>query len=107
MERGDADISFDLPAKDFSEMKKEAKLKLISNPISNGMYSVEMNVVNPPFNNEKVRQAVAYAIPYQKIVDAAMFGIANPLFGGKSNDVRRSPGRNPPATSPTWTRPRR
>ena len=87
MERGDADISFDLPAKDFSEMKKEGKLKMISNPISNGMYSVEMNVVNPPFNNEKVRQAVAYAIPYQKIVDAAMFGVANPLFGGPSNDV--------------------
>jgi peptide/nickel transport system substrate-binding protein len=88
MERGDADISFDLPAKDFSEMKKEGKLKLISNPITNGMYSVEMNVVHPPFDNEKVRQAVAYAIPYQKIVDAAMFGVANPLFGGKSNDVR-------------------
>ena len=30
MERGDADISFDLPPKDFSEMKKETKLKLIS-----------------------------------------------------------------------------
>jgi peptide/nickel transport system substrate-binding protein len=87
MERGDADISFDLPAKDFSEMKKEGKLKMISNPIRNGMYSVEMNVVNPPFNNEKVRQAVAYAIPYQKIIEAAMFGVANPLFGGPSNDV--------------------
>jgi peptide/nickel transport system substrate-binding protein len=87
MERGDADISFDLPAKDFSEMKNEGKLKLISNPITNGMYSVEMNVVKPPFDNEKVRQAVAYAIPYQKIVAAAMFGVANPLFGGKSNDV--------------------
>jgi peptide/nickel transport system substrate-binding protein len=87
MERGDADISFDLPAKDFSEMKKEGKLKMISNPISNGMYSIEMNVAHPPFDNEKVRQAVAYAIPYQKIIDAAMFGIGNPLFGGESNDV--------------------
>jgi len=87
MERGDADISFDLPAKDFSEMKKEGKLKMISNPIGNGMYSVEMNVVNPPFNNVKIRQAVAYAIPYRNIIEAAMFGVPNPLFGGKSNDV--------------------
>ncbi len=87
MERGDADISFDLPAKDFSEMKREGKLRLISNPITNGMYSVEMNVVHPPFDSEMVRQAVAYAIPYQKINDAAMFGVANPLFGGPSNDV--------------------
>ncbi len=87
MERGDADISFDLPAKDFSEMKKEGKLKMISNPIGNGMYSLELNVKNPPFDNEKVRQAVAYAIPYQKIVEAAMFGVARPLFGGPSNNV--------------------
>jgi peptide/nickel transport system substrate-binding protein len=87
MERGDADISFDLDPKDFIEMKKAAKLKMISNPIGNGMYSVEMNVAHPPFDNEKVRQAVAYAVPYQNIIDAAMFGNANPLFGGAANDV--------------------
>jgi peptide/nickel transport system substrate-binding protein len=86
MERGDADLSFDLPAKDFAEMKKEGKLKMISNPITNGLYSVEMNVKNPPFDNEKVRQAVAYAVPYQKIIDAAMFGVAKPMFGAASND---------------------
>jgi peptide/nickel transport system substrate-binding protein len=87
MERGDADISFDLSSKDTSEMKKESKLVIISHPIGNGMYSVELNVKNPPFDNEKVRQAVAYALPYQKIMDAAMFGLANPLFGGPSNNV--------------------
>jgi peptide/nickel transport system substrate-binding protein len=87
MERGDADISFDLSSKDTSEMKKEGKLVIISNPIGNGMYSVELNVKNPPFDNPKVRQAVAYALPYQKIMDAAMFGLANPLFGGPSNNV--------------------
>src|SRR5271155_2017003 len=87
MERGDADISFDLSSKDTSELKKAGKLAIISNPIGNGMYSVEMNVKNPPFDNPKVRQAVAYALPYQKIMDAAMFGLANPLFGGPSNTV--------------------
>ncbi len=87
MERGDADISFDLPPKDFSEMKQEGKLKMISNPIGNGIYSIELNVVNPPFNNDKIRQAVAYAIPYKDIVDSAMFANCNPMFGGPSNDV--------------------
>jgi peptide/nickel transport system substrate-binding protein len=87
MERGDADISFDLSSKDTSEMKKEGKLVIISNPIGNGMYSIDLNVKNPPFDNPKVRQAVAYALPYQKIMDAAMFGLANPLFGGPSNTV--------------------
>ncbi|MGE0563505.1 MAG: ABC transporter substrate-binding protein [Pseudolabrys sp.] len=87
MERGDADISFGLPPKDFAELKSGGKLKMISNPIGNGMYSLELNVVKPPFNNEKVRQAIAYALPYQKIIDAAMFGNAKPLFGGPSNNV--------------------
>ena len=87
MERGDADISFGLPAKDFTEMAKGSKLKLVSNTIGNGMYSLELNVVKPPFNNEKVRQAIAYAIPYEKIISAAMFGHARPLFGGPSNTV--------------------
>jgi len=87
MERGDADISFDLSSKDTSEMKRDGKLVIVSHPIGNGMYSVEMNVKNPPFDNPKVRQAVAYALPYQKIMDAAMFGLANPLFGGPSNSV--------------------
>jgi peptide/nickel transport system substrate-binding protein len=87
MERGDADISFDLSSKDTSEMKKEGKLVIVSNPVGNGMYSIDLNVKNPPFDNPKVRQAVAYALPYQKIMDAAMFGLANPLFGGPSNTV--------------------
>ena len=87
MERGDADISFDLPCKDASEMHKEGKVVIISNPIGNGMYSLELNVAHPPFNNEKVRQAIAYAIPYEKIMNAAVYGLANPLFGGPSNMV--------------------
>ena len=40
-----------------------------------------MNVKNPPFNNVKVRQAVAYAIPYETIFSAAMFGRGALLTG--------------------------
>jgi peptide/nickel transport system substrate-binding protein len=85
VERGDADVSFDLPAKDFAELKKAGKVAVASTPISNGMWSIEMNVTKPPFDNKKVRQAVAYALPYQKIMDAVLYGEANPLFGAASN----------------------
>lgn len=81
LERGDADISYELPNKDFQEMKANGKLNVVSLPFSNGIQYIGMNVTKPPFDNPKVRQAVAYALPYQKIMDAVMFGLANPMFG--------------------------
>jgi peptide/nickel transport system substrate-binding protein len=90
LERGDADISYELPYKDFQELKAAGKLDIVSLPFSNGIQYIGMNVTKPPFDNLKVRQAVAYAIPYQKIMDAVLFGLANPMYGaspGKTTDV--------------------
>src|SRR5439155_11978441 len=67
LERGHADLSFDLPPKDFAEMAKAGKLAVVSHPVENAFAYVGMNVKNPPFNNLKVRQAVAHAVPYEKI----------------------------------------
>src|SRR5580765_2000402 len=85
LERGDADISYELPYKDFQELKSAGKLDIVSLPFSNGIQYIGMNVTRPPFDNPKVRQAVAYAIPYQKIMDAVLFGLAKPLFGAAAN----------------------
>ena len=90
LERGDADISYDLPNKDFVELKGNGKLNIVSTPYSNGIQYIGMNVKKPPFDNPKVRQAVAYALPYQKIMDAVLFGLAKPMFGapaGKPTEV--------------------
>jgi peptide/nickel transport system substrate-binding protein len=85
LERGDADISYDLPNKDFSELKTDGKLTIISTPYSNGIQYIGMNVKNPPFDNPKVREAVACAIPYQKIMDAVLFNLAKPMFGAPAD----------------------
>ena len=82
LERGDADISYELPNKDFVELKDAGKLNIVSTPFSNGIQYLGMNVTQPPFNNLKVRQAVAYAVPYQKIMDAVLYGLGKPMFGG-------------------------
>jgi peptide/nickel transport system substrate-binding protein len=95
IERGDADISVDLPNKDFVELKQADKVAVVTNLIGNGIGYIGMNCKKPPFNNPKVRQAVAYALPYQKIMDAVMFGLAGPLFGAK-------PGE---AIQPVWPQP--
>src|SRR5258708_24717215 len=88
LERGDADISFDLPSKDFAELKSAPKLTVIGTPIENAMIYLGMNVNQKPFDNVKVRQAVAWAVPYQQIMDTVMFGQAIPLFGGADNKFK-------------------
>ena len=85
LERGDADVSYDLPYKDFAELKSDGKLSIVSTPYSNGIQYIGMNVQQPPFDNVKVRYAVAYAIPYQKIMDAVLYGLAKPMFGATAD----------------------
>ena len=97
LERGDADISYELPNKDFVELKSAGKLNIVSTPFSNGIQYIGMNVTKPPFDNLKVRQAVAYAIPYQKIMDAVLFGLGKPMFGALADK----------ATEVAWPQPHR
>ena len=85
LERGDADVSYDLPNKDFSELKADGKLTIISTPYSKGIQYIGMNVQHPPFDNVKVRYAIAYAIPYQKIMDAVLYNLAKPMFGADAD----------------------
>jgi peptide/nickel transport system substrate-binding protein len=81
--KGDIDITFDLPPKDFSELSKEgAAVKVTSTPIENAMYYLGMNTTKPPFNDPRVRQAVAYVLPYDKMYDNALYGRGIKLYGG-------------------------
>jgi peptide/nickel transport system substrate-binding protein len=56
---------------------------------------VDMNVKMPPFDNQKVREAISYAIPYKEILSSALYGRATPMYDGD------------PATpyEPTWPVP--
>jgi peptide/nickel transport system substrate-binding protein len=83
IKRGDADVAFGLAPKDTATMRS-AGLKVVSHPIENAMWYVGMNVTKPPFDNPKVRQAIAYAVPYDKIMSAALYGRAIKLYGGKA-----------------------
>src|SRR5260370_35663427 len=47
LERGDADISYDLPNKDFVELKDLGNLNTGSTPYSNGIYYIGMQLKHP------------------------------------------------------------
>lgn len=93
--KGDVDMTFELPPKDFAEVGGDGgKVKVASTPIENAAWYLGMNVAKPPFDNVKVRQAVAYALPYDKMYDSAFYGRAVKLYGAS----------NVPATS-AWPQP--
>jgi peptide/nickel transport system substrate-binding protein len=87
VERGDVDVSFDLPPKDSQELAKAGKVKVTGVPIENSLWAVNLNVKQAPFDNVKVRQAIAYAVPYQKIMDAVVYGRGIPMFGGAGKPI--------------------
>src|SRR5712675_979923 len=81
VERGDADLVIDLQASDVQSLEAKGKLKVISTPQYNAVTFVSMNNQIPPFDNINVRRAVAYALPYDDMFKAALFGRGTPLFG--------------------------
>jgi len=82
LEKGDADFSTGFPPKDFDQLIKEAKVKVSGVPIPNALWYIALNTAKPPFDNVKLRQAVAYAMPYEQIQTNAFFGRAVPMYGG-------------------------
>lgn len=79
---GYADIAEGLRPSDIGDLKSNAAVKVpvVDNP--NTMLMLPLVVNKPPFDNVKVREAFAYAVPYQQIIDNVYRGAA----------VRTSPG---------------
>lgn len=85
MERGDADVSVDNPPKDTAEVLKSGKYVIASTPVENSLKYIGMVTTMKPFDNVKVRQAVAYATPFKQIFDAANFGRCIPMSDGPAD----------------------
>jgi peptide/nickel transport system substrate-binding protein len=86
VERGDADITVDLQASDVQALEGKGTLKVISTPQYNAVTFISMNNTIPPFDNINVRRAIAYALPYDDMFKAALFGRGTPLFGANWPD---------------------
>jgi len=81
VERGDADISIDLAASDVIAQQERGKVKVVSNPQINAFTYIAFNTQKPPFDNLKLREAIAAALPYKDMLAAAIYGRGAPLFG--------------------------
>ncbi|MBB3897898.1 ABC transporter substrate-binding protein [Roseococcus suduntuyensis] len=81
VERGDADLSIDLQPSDVAALAQRGRVKVVSVPQTNGFTHISMNNTMAPFDDVKVRQAIAAALPYQDMFQAALFSRGRALFG--------------------------
>lgn len=95
LQRGDIDVTYSLPPKDFADFAGDKKVKVHSLPVENALFYLGMNSARPPFNNPKVRQAVAYALPYDKIFESAFYSRGIKMSGAASNNAK----------APVWPQP--
>jgi len=94
LERGDADLSSGFAPRDFDQVIREGKVKVSGVPIPNALWSLALNTAQPPFDNVKLRQALAWAMPYEQIQSSAFFGRAVPMYGGPAEVAK-----------PVWPQP--
>lgn len=80
LERGELDLAMGIPPRRLQQMEKNENLRVYQAPSSRLNY-LGLNNKIAPFDNVKVRRAVAAAIPYQALIDEVMFGYASPAGG--------------------------
>jgi peptide/nickel transport system substrate-binding protein len=85
LERGDADLSPDLPPREVADIAAAKKFKVESAPMANTIKYLTLSTITKPFDDIRVRQAIAYAIPYEKVIDSSVFGRAKPMFGAPAS----------------------
>ncbi len=92
LERGDIDINFNVTEKDVKELKEAGNYTVVTTPIENCLYTIDLHAQPElggepnPFADTKVRQAIAYAMPYDAIVETAMYGECVPMYGAESKE---------------------
>ncbi|GAA4519995.1 ABC transporter substrate-binding protein [Nonomuraea ferruginea] len=77
LEAGDVDIALGMSRRDVADLKDAQGIKVISAP-SNNQVAIQMSVATAPFDDVKVRQALACAVPYEQIISNVYGGDARP-----------------------------
>lgn len=81
--KGDADVALQLPPKDLDALTDTTRAKVVSVPVTTSFRFVAFNTQAKPFDDVRVRQAVAYALPYTSLLRGANLGRGEPLYGAR------------------------
>jgi glutathione transport system substrate-binding protein len=80
LQTAEADFAFPLPYEQIANLKQGNKVEVVSSP-SIIVRFLTMNVLQKPFDNPKVRQAIGYALNKEALAKVAFSGYAVPAQG--------------------------
>jgi peptide/nickel transport system substrate-binding protein len=80
VQQGSIDLAFGLPASKLSSLRGASGVRLINAPSRNWNFLGVNNTI-APFDDVRVRQAIAYVLPYQTLLRDSLYGFASPLKG--------------------------
>jgi peptide/nickel transport system substrate-binding protein len=80
IETGEATITVELPYSDVNALKENPKVKVNVEPSLQNLIGM-FNTLKAPLDNVKVRQALAYAYPYDQVIKSAVGGYARQAYG--------------------------
>jgi peptide/nickel transport system substrate-binding protein len=80
IQQGSIDVALGLPASKLNSLRHARGVRLINVPSRNWNF-LGLNNTIAPFHDVRVRQAIAYALPYQTLLRDSLFGFAAPVKG--------------------------
>jgi peptide/nickel transport system substrate-binding protein len=82
VERHAADVAVGLTPNAIEGVERRAQARLLLVPMPNQFEFLVMNTQAKPFDDVRIRQAIAYAVPQDEIFRSVFLGRGNKLFGG-------------------------
>ena len=71
VEKGEADVTIELPYEDVEALKSNANVQIMEAPSFQNLFFF-INTEKEPLNNKAMRQALSYAFPYEDVIKYAM-----------------------------------
>ena len=87
MQTGEADFAFPIPYEQAELLKKSDKLEVVASPSIITRF-LAFNMLQKPYDNQKVREAIGYAINKEALAKVAFGGYAIPAQGVMPQGVK-------------------
>ena len=77
---GDVDIIQNIPFDSIKLLEQNPDIRVVPAEVATKVSALKINTSKAPFNDKRVRQAIAYAINYELLTEKLLLGYSSPLY---------------------------